>query len=95
MYLSCKLEETALHQGQAEVMIHAMKSIDSKFPFKLEDLMKAEYKLLEELEFDLIVFSPYEPLSEYVIDARLDDHIQSVWYVLCCFLMVLVILTCL
>jgi len=60
-------------------MIHAMKAIDPNFPFRLDDLMKAEYRLLEELEFDLIVFSPYEPLSEYVSDAKMDHHIQSIW----------------
>lgn len=79
MYLSSKLEETALHQGQAEVMIHTMQHINPNFAYKLDDLMKAEYKLLEELEFDLIIFSPFEPLHEYVFDAKLDDHMQSVW----------------
>merc|ERR1712100_265962 len=79
LYLASKLEETALHQGQAEVMLHATKTVDRSFAFGIEDLMKAEYFLLEELEFDLIVFSPYQPLAEYVHDAKMDYAIQKIW----------------
>ena len=79
LYLASKLEEAAFHQGQAEIMIHTVKTIVPSFPFALEHLMKAEYLLLEELQFDLIVYSPYRPLPEYAADAKLGNHLGRIW----------------
>ena len=80
LYLSSKLEECALHQGQADVIIHAVKTIIPNYPYDVEDLLSSEYYLLEELEFDLVVFHPYQPLHEYLVDAKLESCTESTWY---------------
>ena len=60
-------------------MMQAVRMIIPSFPFLLEHLMKAEYLLLEELNFDLIVFSPYQSLSQYALDAKLGDKVDQLW----------------
>lgn len=81
LYLASKLEECALHQGQAEVLIHTMRVLDKTFPYSVEDLLSAEFYLLEELEFDLIVFHPYQSVMEYLTDAKLESLVEITWSV--------------
>ena len=80
LYLASKLEECALHQGQSTIIIHAMKGIEKNYPYEIEDLLSCEYYLLQELEFDLIVFHPYQNLSEYLADANLKDCLEMTWF---------------
>ena len=40
-------------------------------------MVEAEYFLLEELKFNLLVFHPYRPMERYIKDANLPDLLQD------------------
>jgi cyclin-C len=56
-----------------------MKVIEKNFPYDVEDLLSCEYYLLQELEFDLIVFHPYQSISGYLSDANLIECLELTW----------------
>eukprot|EP01119_Soliformovum_irregulare_P025876 TRINITY_DN9695_c0_g1_i2.p1 TRINITY_DN9695_c0_g1~~TRINITY_DN9695_c0_g1_i2.p1 ORF type:complete len:145 (+),score=20.95 TRINITY_DN9695_c0_g1_i2:352-786(+) len=55
-----------------------MKRLDASWPYNISGLLEAEFYVLEALSFNLIIFHPYKPLTEYVADCRLDREFLDV-----------------
>eukprot|EP00802_Teleaulax_amphioxeia_P020712 Tamp_21009.p2 GENE.Tamp_21009~~Tamp_21009.p2 ORF type:complete len:310 (+),score=67.97 Tamp_21009:30-932(+) len=52
------------------------------FSFTGADMVEAEYFLLEELKFNLLVFHPYRPMERYIKDANLPDLLQDAYHMI-------------
>ncbi|KAJ1986265.1 RNA polymerase II holoenzyme cyclin-like subunit [Dimargaris cristalligena] len=71
LYLACKVEE----------LPHHLKTIFNES----RNILQSEFEcyLLEELDFYMIVYHPYLPLTKFLNDLPLDrGHLQFVWYVI-------------
>jgi cyclin C len=49
----------------------------NRFYFTGADIVDAEYYLVEELRFNLIVFHPYRPMEKYIRELRLERYQQD------------------
>jgi cyclin C len=63
LYLACKAEESVVH---AKLLVFYMKKLyaDEKFRYEIKDILEMEMKVLEALNFYLVVFHPYRSLPE-------------------------------
>ncbi|XP_020871439.1 cyclin-C1-2 [Arabidopsis lyrata subsp. lyrata] len=61
LYLACKAEESVVH---AKLLVFYMKKLyaDEKFRYEIKDILEMEMKVLEALNFYLVVFHPYRSL---------------------------------
>ncbi|KAL8143870.1 hypothetical protein V2J09_016902 [Rumex salicifolius] len=80
LYLASKAEESTV---QAKVVHYYMKRIypDEKYRYEIKDILEMEMKLLEALDYYLVVFHPYHSLTELLQDAGMSDkeNIQFTW----------------
>ncbi|KXZ56547.1 CYCC1 protein [Gonium pectorale] len=77
LYLACKAEESLL--AAKHLVVHA-KTLRPKWAFDVKDLLDMEMVLLEDLDFNLIVFSPYRDLATFLADAGLEQSCaQRAW----------------
>ena len=49
----------------------------TRFGFSGGEIVEAEYFLVEELKFNLIVFHPYRPMQRMIVDANLQMYLQD------------------
>nr|VDC92282.1 unnamed protein product [Brassica rapa] len=72
LYLACKAEESVVH---AKILVFYIKKLyaDEKFRYEIKDILEMEMKVLEALNFYLVVFHPYRSLPEYLQDSGLND----------------------
>ncbi|KAG2442738.1 hypothetical protein HXX76_002820 [Chlamydomonas incerta] len=76
LYLACKAEESLM---QAKHLVGHAKSY-RKWPYDVKDLLDMEMVLLEDLDFNLIVFSPYRDLVTYLADSGVETPCaQRAW----------------
>ncbi|KAK9816853.1 hypothetical protein WJX72_006148 [[Myrmecia] bisecta] len=72
LYLASKAEES---QIQAKVLFQMMKKLSARYHFmpilEMKQLLDLEMVLLEELDFHLVVFSPYHSLVKFLADPKL------------------------
>ncbi|OEL25318.1 Cyclin-C1-1 [Dichanthelium oligosanthes] len=52
---------------------------DDKYRFEIKDILEMEMKLLEALDYYLVVFHPYRPLLQLLQDAGITDLTQFAW----------------
>ncbi|KAH7331696.1 hypothetical protein KP509_20G046800 [Ceratopteris richardii] len=76
LYLASKAEESTV---PAKHLIYYMKKTyqDDKGSFEVKDVLEMEMKLLEALDYYLVVYHPYRPLVRFLQDAGLNELIQD------------------
>eukprot|EP00742_Colponemidia_sp_Colp-10_P010572 GILJ01011621.1.p1 GENE.GILJ01011621.1~~GILJ01011621.1.p1 ORF type:complete len:260 (+),score=19.43 GILJ01011621.1:67-846(+) len=76
-YLACKVEECVV---SAQKMVdHGIRLVDPDYPYSSREILHMEFYMLERLQYDLIVFHPYRPLTIFVADAGLKECLQTAW----------------
>ncbi|XP_024024210.1 cyclin-C1-2 isoform X1 [Morus notabilis] len=76
LYLAAKAEESTV---QARLLVFYVKKMlgvvatDEKFRFEIKDVLEMEMKILEAINYYLVVFHPYRSLSQLLQDAALND----------------------
>ncbi|XP_062077543.1 cyclin-C1-1-like [Humulus lupulus] len=72
LYLASKVEESIV---QARLLVFYIKkqSSDEKYRYEIKDILEMEMKILEAINYYLVVFHPYRSLSQLLQDAGLND----------------------
>ncbi|XP_010552037.1 PREDICTED: cyclin-C1-2 [Tarenaya hassleriana] len=72
LYLASKAEETVVH---AKLLVFYIRKLyaDDKYRYEIKDILEMEMKILEALNFYLIVFHPYRSLPQFLQDAGIND----------------------
>nr|XP_043610061.1 cyclin-C1-2-like [Erigeron canadensis]XP_043610062.1 cyclin-C1-2-like [Erigeron canadensis]XP_043610063.1 cyclin-C1-2-like [Erigeron canadensis]XP_043610064.1 cyclin-C1-2-like [Erigeron canadensis]XP_043610065.1 cyclin-C1-2-like [Erigeron canadensis]XP_043610067.1 cyclin-C1-2-like [Erigeron canadensis]XP_043610068.1 cyclin-C1-2-like [Erigeron canadensis]XP_043610069.1 cyclin-C1-2-like [Erigeron canadensis]XP_043610070.1 cyclin-C1-2-like [Erigeron canadensis]XP_043610071.1 cyclin-C1-2-li len=78
LYLAAKSEESTV---QARLLVFYIKKIypDEKYRCEIKEILETEMKILEALNYYLVVFHPYRALSQLVQDAGMSDATQLTW----------------
>ncbi|CAA7400616.1 unnamed protein product [Spirodela intermedia] len=78
LYLASKAEESTV---QARLIVFYIKkhSTDEKYRFEVKDILEMEMKLLEALDYYLIVYHPYRSLAQLLQDAGMADLTHLSW----------------
>ncbi|CAI9770659.1 unnamed protein product [Fraxinus pennsylvanica] len=78
LYLASKAEESTV---QARLLVFYIKKLysDEKYRFEIKEILEMEMKILEALNYYLVVFHPYRALSELLQDAGMNDATQLTW----------------
>ncbi|CAB4375691.1 unnamed protein product [Rhizophagus irregularis] len=84
MYLACKIEESPQH---IKAIITDMKTImqerGENFTYENQKVAEMEFYLLEELDFNMIVYHPYRSLMTLAQDlGTKNEDVQWAWYVI-------------
>ncbi|XP_068321901.1 cyclin-C1-2-like [Pyrus communis] len=72
LYLASKAEEST---RQAKLLVFYIKKmyLDDKYRYEVKDILEMEMKILEALNYYLVVYHPYRSLSQLLQDAGLND----------------------
>ncbi|XVF72297.1 hypothetical protein PTKIN_Ptkin12aG0109200 [Pterospermum kingtungense] len=72
LYLASKAEESTV---QARLLVFYIKKLysDDKYRYEIKDILEMEMKILEALNYYLVVFHPYRTLSQLLQDAGMND----------------------
>ncbi|TXG54144.1 hypothetical protein EZV62_019400 [Acer yangbiense] len=72
LYLASKAEESTV---QARLLVFYIKKIysDEKYRYEVKDILEMEMKILEALNYYLVVFHPYRSLVQFLPDAGMND----------------------
>ncbi|XP_023532063.1 cyclin-C1-1-like isoform X1 [Cucurbita pepo subsp. pepo] len=72
LHLASKAEESTV---QARLLVFYLKKIqsDDKHKYEIKHILEMEMKILEALDYYLVVFHPYRALSQLLPDAGLND----------------------
>ncbi|XWS31238.1 hypothetical protein CRYUN_Cryun23aG0060400 [Craigia yunnanensis] len=72
LYLASKAEESTV---QARLLVFYLKKLasDEKYRYEIKDILEMEMKILEALDYYLVVFHPYRTLSQLLQDAGMND----------------------
>ncbi|XP_048233119.1 cyclin-C1-1 isoform X2 [Ricinus communis] len=80
LYLAAKAEESTV---QARLLVFYIRKLysDEKYRYEIKDILEMEMKILEALNYYLVVFHPYRSLSQLLQDAGIHDinMIQLSW----------------
>ncbi|XP_052185058.1 cyclin-C1-2-like isoform X2 [Diospyros lotus] len=78
LYLASKAEESMV---QARILVYYIKKIysDEKYKYDIKDILEMEMKILEALNYYLVVFHPYHALSQLLQDASMNDTSHICW----------------
>ncbi|GMH27943.1 hypothetical protein Nepgr_029786 [Nepenthes gracilis] len=73
LYLASKAEESTV---QARFLVFCIKKIcpDDKFRYEIKDILEMEMKILEAVNYYLVVFHPYRSLTQLLQDAGMSDR---------------------
>ncbi|KAI6694434.1 hypothetical protein NL676_022144 [Syzygium grande] len=78
LYLAAKAEESTVQAKALVFYIRKMYS-DEKYRYEMKDILEMEMKILEALNYYLVVFHPYRSLTQLLQDAGMDDMTQFTW----------------
>ncbi|KAL1207462.1 Cyclin-C1-1 [Cardamine amara subsp. amara] len=71
LYLASKAEESIV---QARNLVFCIRKLyPDEYKYELKDILGMEMKVLEALNYYLVVFHPYQSLSEFLQDAAIND----------------------
>ncbi|KAM1003510.1 hypothetical protein ACFX2C_003827 [Malus domestica] len=72
LYLASKAEESTV---QAKLLVFYIKKIytDDKYRYEIKDILEMEMKILEALNYYLVVYHPYRSLPQLLQDAGLNN----------------------
>ncbi|XP_059289972.1 cyclin-C1-2-like [Lycium ferocissimum] len=78
LYLASKAEESTV---QARLLVFYIKKMysDEKYKYEIKDILDMEMKVLEALNYYLVVYHPYRSLSQFLQDAGMNDVTQLTW----------------
>ncbi|PWA59064.1 cyclin-C1-1 [Artemisia annua] len=78
LYLASKAEESTV---QARLLVFYIKKLhtDEKYRYEIKEILEMEMKILEALNYYLVVFHPYRALSQLLQDAGMSDATQMTW----------------
>ncbi|XP_019230534.1 PREDICTED: cyclin-C1-2-like isoform X1 [Nicotiana attenuata] len=78
LYLASKAEESTV---QARLLVFYIKKLysDEKYKYEIKDILDMEMKVLEALNYYLVVYHPYRSLSQFLQDAGMSDTTQLTW----------------
>lgn len=78
LYLASKAEESTV---QARLLVFYIKKLhsDEKYRFEIKEILEMEMKILEALNYYLVVYHPYRALSQLLQDAGMSDATQLAW----------------
>ncbi|KAI3450827.1 hypothetical protein Pfo_007492 [Paulownia fortunei] len=78
LYLASKAEESTV---QARLLVFYIKKLysDEKYRYEIKEILEMEMKILEALNYYLVVFHPYRALSQLLQDAGMNDATQITW----------------
>eukprot|EP00252_Welwitschia_mirabilis_P015215 TRINITY_DN3346_c0_g1_i5.p1 TRINITY_DN3346_c0_g1~~TRINITY_DN3346_c0_g1_i5.p1 ORF type:complete len:252 (-),score=40.93 TRINITY_DN3346_c0_g1_i5:274-1029(-) len=78
LYLASKAEECTI---QVKGLVYCMRKNPALFdkPYDTKDVLEMEMKLLEALDFYLVIYHPYRPLIQFLQDAGLTDLTSTAW----------------
>ncbi|KAJ4969432.1 hypothetical protein NE237_016133 [Protea cynaroides] len=78
LYLASKAEESTV---QARLLVFYMKKIYTyeKYRCEIKDILAMEMKILETLDYFLVVYHPYRSLSQLLQDAGMTDLTHLSW----------------
>ncbi|KAJ4785860.1 Cyclin family protein [Rhynchospora pubera] len=79
LYLASKAEESTVQARLLVFYIKKMCCSDKRYLFEIKDILEMEMKLLEALDYYLIVYHPYRPLLQLLQDAGITDLTQFTW----------------
>eukprot|EP00271_Cylindrocystis_brebissonii_P022141 TRINITY_DN8357_c0_g1_i1.p1 TRINITY_DN8357_c0_g1~~TRINITY_DN8357_c0_g1_i1.p1 ORF type:complete len:271 (+),score=56.66 TRINITY_DN8357_c0_g1_i1:318-1130(+) len=80
LYLASKAEECTV---QAKVVVFYMKKLWPDGKYEIKDILEMEMRLVEALEFYLVIFHPYRPMVQYLQDLGLaSELVQPCWSLL-------------
>ncbi|XP_078176269.1 cyclin-C1-1 isoform X2 [Carex rostrata] len=79
LYLASKAEESTVQARLIVFYIKKMGLSDKRYLFEVKDILEMEMKLLEALDYYLIVYHPYRPLLQLLQDAGITDLTQFSW----------------
>uniref|UniRef100_A0A0E0QTE3 Cyclin-like domain-containing protein n=1 Tax=Oryza rufipogon TaxID=4529 RepID=A0A0E0QTE3_ORYRU len=84
LYLASKVEESTVQARLLVFYIKKMCASDEKYRFEIKDILEMEMKLLEALDYYLVVYHPYRPLLQcfdfrLLQDAGITDLTQFAW----------------
>ncbi|XP_044382040.1 cyclin-C1-1 isoform X2 [Triticum aestivum] len=79
LYLASKVEESTVQARLLVFYIKKMCGSDDKYRFEIKDILEMEMKLLEALDYYLVVYHPYRPLLHLLQDAGVTDLTQFAW----------------
>ncbi|XP_044955761.1 cyclin-C1-1 isoform X1 [Hordeum vulgare subsp. vulgare] len=79
LYLASKVEESTVQARLLVFYIKKMCGSDDKYRFEIKDILEMEMKLLEALDYYLVVYHPYRPLLQLLQDAGITDLTQFAW----------------
>ncbi|TPX40527.1 hypothetical protein SeLEV6574_g06569 [Synchytrium endobioticum] len=85
MYLACKIEECPQHiknvVTEMRNLVHETR-IDGPFPYETFNLAEFEFYLMEDLDFYMIIYHPYRPLTQYLKLLGIEKScIQAAWFI--------------
>ncbi|XP_040953443.1 cyclin-C1-2 isoform X2 [Gossypium hirsutum] len=72
LYLASKAEESTV---QARLLVFYIKKLnsDEKYRYEIKEILEMEMKILEALNYYLVVFHPYRTLAQLLQDAGIND----------------------
>ncbi|KAG9446079.1 hypothetical protein H6P81_012207 [Aristolochia fimbriata] len=78
LYLASKAEESTV---QARLLVFYIKKIypDENYRYEIKDILEMEMKLLEALDYYLVIYHPYRSLTQLLPDAGLTDLTHLSW----------------
>lgn len=82
LYLAAKVEE---HTLLAKVIIANMSNLypgEHAYPYAVSHVYDYEFKLIDALDFDLIIYHPYRPMMQLCASAKLTDLLATAWPIL-------------
>lgn len=88
LWVASKVEECSL---QAKMLVSNLAHLGMENNYQVHHLLDAEFLLIEALRFDLVVYQPYLPLTEYLASPLLcdilgtdanEDFRQTAWFLL-------------
>ncbi|XP_055831301.1 cyclin-C1-2-like isoform X1 [Solanum dulcamara] len=78
LYLASKAEESTV---QARLLVFYIKKLysDEKYKYEIKDILDMEMKVLEAINYYLVVYHPYRSLAQFLQDAGMNDATQLTW----------------
>ncbi|CAM8978844.1 unnamed protein product [Rhodiola kirilowii] len=70
LYLASKSEESTV---QARLVIFFIRKLYDKYRYEVKDMLEMEMKILEALNYHLLVFHPYRALPQFIQDSGMND----------------------
>eukprot|EP00180_Rhodochaete_pulchella_P003626 Plantae.Rhodophyta-Rhodochaete_pulchella.ctg6379.p2 GENE.Plantae.Rhodophyta-Rhodochaete_pulchella.ctg6379~~Plantae.Rhodophyta-Rhodochaete_pulchella.ctg6379.p2 ORF type:complete len:292 (-),score=32.07 Plantae.Rhodophyta-Rhodochaete_pulchella.ctg6379:2066-2941(-) len=82
LYLAAKTEEHTVPAKAIISQVNAMYKADHPYPYTIKDIYDYEFRIIAELECDLIIFHSYRPLTQLCADSAISDCFQTAWAIL-------------